>query len=495
MHALTEEVALAGLEHWRRASGWAENDLEFTDGQLALFLQMTTGRNAVSTVVGAAGSGKTTAIDAARFVLAARGQRVYGVCVAAVAAQALRDTARVQAGTVTWLTMRINFARDPIDPIRVEMESLARSPHPRDRSRAQRIRSRFRLPQMDHLVIDEASMIPATDMATVLEWAADNAITVTLIGDHRQLRPVGPSGLFRQFHESRPGAELVENLRQRTDVGRECAAFLRDGDPEQALHKLAEAGQLIVVASQTEAEYVLVSAWAERAAATADPLDRLHATGLESDRNDQVEVLNTLARAEARVRGWLTGADVIFRDRGRSRILAVGDQIIITRNIPRGTDRTLANGTRAVVTAIDDTGIAIAYRDNGQDRASRMTAVQAVRHARHGYAMTTHKLQGQTVDSLVIDIGPDRDMSSAYVALTRHRDDVLAVVNIADIADGDQAAALMAAGPDARRDAVIAMTAERMAERGFTEQPTAHAALRRPLPLSIRPDHGLGVAG
>jgi hypothetical protein len=103
-----------------------------------------------------------------------------------------------------------------------------------------------------------------------------------------------------------------------------------------------------------------------------------------------------------------------------------------------------------------------------------------MRNARHGYAMTTHKLQGQTVDSLVIDVGPDRDLSSAYVAFTRHRDDVLAVVNIADIADGDQIAALMAAGPDARRDAVIAMTAERIAARGFTEQPTAHDVLRTP---------------
>ncbi len=117
-----------------------------------------------------------------------------------------------------------------------------------------------------------------------------------------------------------------------------------------------------------------------------------------------------------------------------------------------------------------------------------------MRNARHGYAMTTHKLQGQTVDSLVIDVGPDRDLSSAYVAFTRHRDDVLAVVNIADIADGDQIAALMAAGPDARRDAVLAMTAERIAALGFTEQPTAHDVLRTPLPLRIDPDPGIGMA-
>jgi conjugative relaxase-like TrwC/TraI family protein len=494
-HAIDPDVALSGLDQWREGSGWIQRGRSFTPGQLALFTQMTIGRDRVSTVIGAAGSGKTTAIDAARTVLAAQGQRVYGVCVAAIAAQALRDTARVQAGTVTWLTMRINFARDPQDPIRLEADRLAASRRPGDRAQAARIRTRFTLPEMDHLVIDEASMIPATDMATVLGWAEENDITVTLVGDHRQLQPVGPSGLFRQFHDSRPGAELVENLRQRTDVGRECAAFLRDGDPEQALHKLAGAGQLVVVASQTEAERVLINAWAERAARCPEPLDRLHATGLESDRNDQVDILNCLARSEAKSRGWITGDGVTFRDRGRTREIAIGDQIVITKNITRGQDRSLANGTRAVVTAVDDIGVDIAYRDGDRVCTSHLTALQVMRNVRHGYAMTTHKLQGQTVDSLVIDIGPDRDMSSAYVAFTRHRNDVLAVVNIADIADGEQAAALLAAGPDARRDAVISMTAERMSQRGFTEQPTAHAALRRPLPLSPRPDQGLGMAG
>jgi len=109
------------------------------------------------------------------------------VCVAAIAAQALRDTARVQAGTVTWLTMRIDFARDPMNPIRLEADRLAQSRRSRDRARAERIRHRFALPAMDHLVVDEASMIPATDMATILEWAEQNDVTVTLVGDHRQL--------------------------------------------------------------------------------------------------------------------------------------------------------------------------------------------------------------------------------------------------------------------------------------------------------------------
>lgn len=482
-HALPAAVAQAGLASWREASGWAAAGRDFTPGQSALFTQMTTGTDRVSTVVGAAGSGKTTAIDAARTVLAGHGKRVYGVCVAAIAAQALRDTARVQAGTVTWLTMRIDFARDPLNPVRLEADRLAQSRRSRDRARAERIRHRFALPPMDHLVVDEASMIPATDMATILEWAEQHQVTVTLVGDHRQLQAIGPSGLFRQFHQTRPGTELVENLRQQTDAGRECASFLRDGDPEQALHVLAQTGQLVVAASQTEAEHVLVQAWAERAAQADDPLDRLHATGLESDRNDQVDILNSLARREARARGWLWGEDVTYRDRGRTLSLAVGDQIVVTKNLaPRG-HTPLLNGTRAVVTALDEGTVTLAYRDGESTTSAHLSAQQVMRHSRLGYAMTTHKFQGQTVNSLVIDVGPDRDLSSAYVAFTRHRQDVLAVVNLADIVDGEQATALMAAGPDARREAVIALAAERMATRGFAETETAHAVQGATLPL------------
>lgn len=493
VHALPRHVAVAGLPSWRDSSGWAEAGRQFTPGQAALFTQMTTGTDRVSTVVGAAGAGKTTAIDAARTVLASQGKRVYGVCVAAIAAQALRDTARVQAGTVTWLTMRIDFARDPMNPIRLEADRLAQSRRSRDRARAERIRHRFTLPAMDHLVVDEASMIPATDMATILEWAEQNDVTVTLVGDHRQLQAIGPSGLFRQFHQTRPGAELLENLRQQTEPGRECASFLRDGDPEQALHVLAQAGQLVVTTSQTEAEYVLVQAWADRAAQTPDPLDRLHATGLESDRNDQVDILNILARREARARGWLTGPDVTYRDRGRTRALAVGDQVVITKNLTGRGGTPLLNGTRAVVTALDANTVSIAFRGSSDTLSAQLTPQQLMRHTRPGYAMTTHKFQGQTVDSLVIDVGPDRDLSSAYVAFTRHRQDVLAVVNLADIVDGEQAAALMAAGPDARREAVIALAAERMAARGFADDETAHAVQGTPLPL--RPEQPrLGLA-
>lgn len=493
-HRLDPDSANSGLRAWRDSSGWAADGRDFTPGQAALFRQMTTGPDRVSTVVGAAGSGKTTAIDAARHVLAAHGQQVYGVCVAAIAAQGLRDAARVQAGTVTWLVSRIDFARNPLHPARAESDRLERSTRRADTVAASVIRRRYALPVMDHLVIDEASMIPATDLATILEWASAQDVTVTLVGDHKQLQAIGPSSLFPQFHAARPGAELTENLRQQTDIGRECAAFLRDGDAESALLALADTGQLLVVASQVEAERALVTAWADKAAQAHDPLDRVATCAIETQRNDQVDILNALARRTARERGWITGPDTTYTDRGTTVTYAPGDQVIVTRNIRRPDGSTLANGTRGIVWRTEPDRVLIATRDEtGRLHTDHLNRRQAVRSARHGYALTTHKLQGQTVRSLVIDVGPDRDLSSTYVALTRHRDDVLAVINIADIATGPDVERLIAAGPDARRDAVIAMTAAAIQQRGFSTAPTAHDALGQHLSTDVRAAPGLAV--
>ncbi len=481
-HRLTPAAAARHLAAWRRDSGWDAASREFTPGQEALFWHMTTGTDRVSTVVGAAGSGKTTAIDAARHALASEGKDVYGICVAAIAAQALRDTARVQAGTVTWLVTRIDYARNPPPPPPPpRRHSLARSRHARERRRAERIRARYAIPPMDHLVIDEASMIAATDLATVLEWTGQHGTTVTLIGDHRQLQPVGPSGMFAHLHAARPGPELTENLRQRTDIGRECAAFLRDGNPEEALFRLADAGQLVVATGQAHAERILVEAWAERAARATTAAQRVRSVAIESDRNDQVDSLNAHARAEARTRGWITGPDTTLTANGKAGDYAVGDQSVITRNINRRARPTLANGTRGHITGLGADGVDITYWDDDGPHHDRITAGQAVRNARHGYAMTTHKLQGQTVDSLVIDVGPDRDLSSAYVAFTRHRNDVLAVINIADIAQGPELEHLMSTTPEVRRDAVIALAARTMTDRGFADSPTAHATLGQPI--------------
>ena len=122
----------------------------------------------------------------------------------------------------------------------------------------------------------------------------------------------------------------------------------------------------MVATGQAHAERILIEAWAERASRATSVAERVRSVAIESDRNDQVESLNDLARAEARRRGWVTGPDVAFRAKGAVVEYAVGDQIVITKNINRRTRPTLANGTRGIVTGLDDDGVNITYWDDAR---------------------------------------------------------------------------------------------------------------------------------
>ncbi|MDP1877336.1 MAG: AAA family ATPase [Actinomycetota bacterium] len=466
------------LAEWLEHSGSLGAGRTLTPGQLDLYRQMTTGRDLIGTVVGSAGSGKTTALDAVSYALGRRGMTIYGVSTAAIATQGLKDAAHIDGSTVARFLARIDYATDDQHPARLRIDQLERSGRRRDHQRAQAIRATFDLPRIDHLIVDEASMLAAPEKARILEWAIAQDVSVTLVGDRKQLQAIGPSSLFGWMHETRGGAELTENLRQKTDLGRECAALLRDGYAYDALQILAAAGHFQVARSEVDKNRLLIESWLTKAAAFDNSGDRMRLTGLEASRNDQVDVLNHLARHWARHQGWLTGQDVAYKHAGNERTYAVGDHIQITRNIRRhGQQRDLNNGTRALVTAVKSDGVHLTYWDADGQHEDRLTVEQAVTHSRHGYATTTHKLQGQTVKSLSIDLGGDRDLSSAYVAFTRSEDESFAVVNVCDIADGAQLETLLKLDPDARRDAVLSIMAIRMQDAGFNEDRTAHSVV------------------
>jgi nucleoside-triphosphatase THEP1 len=483
-HRLGPDDAEDLLLEWMQHSGRLGHGEHLTDGQLALYREMTTGTDLTGMVVGSAGSGKTTALDAVRHALGSRGITVYGVSTSAIATQGLKDAARIDGSTVARLLGRIAFATDPAHPARKRIAQLESTGSAQDRRRAAAIRDAYALPPMDHLVVDEASMLAVTEKAQILQWAQRAHVRVTLVGDHKQLKAIGPSSLFAAMIKVRGAVELTENLRQKTPLGRECAAFLRDEKPRDALEILAAADQFRVARSEVDKNRLLIESWLQKAAAMPTAAERMRLTGLDADRNDQVDVLNHLARHWARSSGWLTGKDVTFKHAGTERTYAVGDHLQITRNIKRtGAHRDLNNGTRALVTSVGEHGLELTYWDADGQHTDKLSVEQAVTHSKHGYATTTHRLQGQTLKSLTIDLGGERDLSSAYVAFTRSQDESFAVVNVSDLADGAELETLLSLDDNALTDAVLGLVADRLSASGFAQERTAHDVAG----ISIRP--------
>ena len=131
-------------------------------------------------------------------------------------------------------------------------------------------------------------------------------------------------------------------------------------------------------------------------------------------RNADVDALNAAIRAERVNRGELGEGAHYRTDRGRAEF-ARGDHVLLTAN-----DRQLgvANGDRGIVTEAGADRLSLRTRD-GRDVTIDAERYQGVRH---GYAVTTHRAQGMSVDRVHVMAGRGMDAPLTYVAMTRQRE-------------------------------------------------------------------------
>ena len=117
--------------------------------------------------------------------------------------------------------------------------------------------------------------------------------------------------------------------------------------------------------------------------------------------------------------------------------LCVGAQVMLTVNL--SVDDGLANGSRGIITGFDEDGPIVlfkngdqivieewVYKDEDEDIWASSIPLKLA------YALTIHKSQSMTLDSLTTDLGPGIfEYGQAYVALSRVRDlNSIKVINI-----------------------------------------------------------------
>lgn len=129
-----------------------------------------------------------------------------------------------------------------------------------------------------------------------------------------------------------------------------------------------------------------------------------------------MQALNILARERLREAGELGEEVTILTARG-SRDFAAGDRIMFLRN-ERGLG--VKNGSLGRVESAGATRMAVRL-DDGRSVAFD---IKDYAHVDHGYAATVHKAQGVTVDGVHVLATPGLDRHAAYVALSRHREQV-----------------------------------------------------------------------
>jgi exodeoxyribonuclease V alpha subunit len=382
---VTDAVRLRGVEHLDPAQRRVVAALAGDAGLLV--------------IEGAAGTGKTTTLAAARDVLDAADRRLVVVTPTLKAAQAARQQVGADAFSAAWLIHQHGYRWDE-DGHWSQTEAAPEA--------------RARLLPGDVLLVDEAGMLDQ-DTARALFAIADQAhATVALLGDRHQLAAVGRGGVLDLAARwvSPAAHHELELVHRFSDPGyADLSLLMRCGERSgEVFDALVERGQIVLHASEVER----TAALAAIGAAQADG-DQL----VIADTRDQVAALNAAIR-DRRHRAGVPLGDQSGERAGepitrRGERIGLGDRVATRRN-----DRDLAVANRDTWTVAGigaDGGLLVTGR-----AGHRTLPAEYVReHVELAFTTTAYGAQGETVGAAHLALGETTGAAAAYVAMTRGR--------------------------------------------------------------------------
>jgi len=396
----------------------------------------------LSAIVGYAGSGKGVALGVARRAWEAQGYKVQGAALSGIAAENLQSGAAIASRTLASLENAWSQGRDL-------------------------------LTRRDVLVIDEAGLIGSRQMQVFVEHAERAKAKIVLVGDAEQLQAIEAGAAFRMIVERHGSAELTAVRRQQQPWQAAATQMLAHGRTQEALAAYQAAGCIRAHPTNAAAQQALIEGWAaRRVAAPARSQLILAHTGA------QARALNDLARQTLRAQGRL-GPDHLVQTAEGERAFAVNDRVIFRRN---ASALGVKNGTPGDIQSLQ--GSTLGVRLEGGRTV--VVDLESYNNLDHGYAVTVHRAQGVTVDETHLLASGLMDRHSAYVALSRHRQQVMLHYDQQQF--GSYAALTQTLGRDRPKDMALDYV-DAFAARRALRSPSAQRAAAAPAGL-----RELGVA-
>ncbi len=348
--------------------------LVLSDEQQQMVRQLVTSGHGIDLVRARAGTGKTTAIDAARELWERDDYRVIGGALAGRAADELCARGGIDSYTIHGLLHDLDRGGD------------------------------YAFADRTVLVIDEAGMVGSRQLSRLLDHAAQANAKVVLIGDERQLAAVDAGGGFKALADRLGAIELTEVYRQHHAWDRAALDQLRHGDISQWIAAYDRHGRLIPTQSADDQLQQLVSDWY-----VATREHGLIETQMFATTREDAQALNQLGRAARVAAGELDDtAALTIGDRQFThgdRVLALRNEWVDATGSP--VKHRLRNGNRGTVTAIDRDAGALQIRlDHGPEIVLTNDYLTAGQLS-HGYAQTIHKSQGMTITQDFVLASPD----------------------------------------------------------------------------------------
>jgi conjugative relaxase-like TrwC/TraI family protein len=329
-----------------------------TVGQTNAVVGICTSGRGVEVVLGVAGAGKTTMLDVVRAGFEYAGYRVVGTATSGQAARTLgREAGLAESRTAASLLWRIDHERLKLDDRTV-------------------------------LIVDEAAMTDDPALLRLLTAADAAGAKTILVGDHRQLGAVGPSGALEGLTHRFPDVlhALRQNVRQVDPEERTVLAHLRAGDVAHAVDWYLAHDRVRVAGTRSDALEQVVDGW------LAD-VEHGRDTAMYAWRRANVAELNHIARQRWVDVGRLRGVEIEVPG---GRRYAAGDRIV---TLAPGTDGALVTSEHGTVDSVDPARGQLVLR-MADDRIVGLDVAEAgADRIDYGYALTVHRSQGDTTQT------------------------------------------------------------------------------------------------
>jgi conjugative relaxase-like TrwC/TraI family protein len=354
-------------------------------------------------VVGPAGAGKTTMLQAAVADLAAQQRPVFGLAPTAKAARVLGRETGVAADTVAMLLHEWHRTdRPPLDL--------------------------YRLPSGTTVIVDEAGTIGTSTLHHLVYLAQQEHWRLVLVGDPRQLQAVGRGGLFAELCATGRVHELTRIHRFTHPWEAAASLQLRAGDPA-ALDAYETHGRIVAGTLDEQLEGI-AREWLGH-----------HTDGktvaIVASTNDHVEVLNNAIQRVRLAVGDLDPSTAVAIDGGEHAHVG---EIVATRRNHRGlvteSGQPVRNRDLWTVVATHSSGELTIAHVGGYDTVT-LPANYTRDHVRLGYAATEHGHQGDTVDVAIALVSSATTHRGLYVGVTRGRDEnrIHVITEATDVAE------------------------------------------------------------